>query len=188
MKYRLTNTGNFIVFKLNNIKMETKSKKGFKYKLGMLLLILMVISPAIALIIPYLGFGEAFTLTLQGILLVGGPEVFMIAGVALAGKEGLETIKNTVKKIFGLPAGEYTATKSQYNLGITMLIIGLFLPLISAYLPHIIENCIIGQYELYVNLAGDILIILGVFTAGQQFITKLKKLITWEKWELEKNK
>lgn len=154
----------------------------------MFLLILMIISPGIALLVPYLGFSEALTMTLQGFFLVGGPEVFMIAGVALAGKEGLETVKNTIKKLFGLPAGDYIAPKSQYNFGLTLIIIGLVIPILVAYLPQLIENCILGTYELYFNLAGDVLLILGVFVAGQQFIAKLKKLITWEKWELEVKK
>lgn len=166
----------------------TKTKKGLKYKIGMFLLIIMIISPGIALLIPYLGLSETLTLTIQGLFLVGGPEVFMVAGIALAGKEGLETIKNTVKKLFGLPAGDYPATKSQYNLGLTMIVLGLVIQMLVAYLPQLIENCILAQYELYFNLAGDVLIILGVFTAGQQFISKLKKLISWEKWELEVKK
>ena len=165
-----------------------KTKKGLKYKIGMFLLIIMIISPGIALLIPYLGLSETLTLTTQGLFLVGGPEIFMVAGIALAGKEGLETIKNTVKKLFGLPAGDYPATKSQYNLGLTIIVLGLVIQMLVAYLPQLIENCILDQYKLYFNLAGDVLIILGIFTAGQQFISKLKKLITWEKWELEVKK
>ena len=167
---------------------NTQQKIGIRYKTGMFLLVLMIVSPGIALLIPYIGFSEAITMTLQGFFLVGGPEVFMVAGVALAGKEGLETVKNTVKKLFGLTAGDYPATKSQYNLGLGMIVLGLFAQILVAYLPQIIEMDQVISYELYINLVGDVLIILGIFTAGQQFITKLKKLITWEKWELEKNK
>lgn len=166
----------------------TKPKKSLKYKIGMFLLILMIISPGIALLIPYLGLGEALTLTIQGLFLVGGPEVFMVAGIALAGKEGLETVKNAVKKIFGLPVGDYPATKSQYNLGLAMIVIGLLVQIMVAYLQQLMNMGQLASYELYLNLGGDVLIILGVFTGGQQFISKLKKLITWEKWELEVKK
>lgn len=161
------------------------TKKGFRYKLGMFLLILMIASPGIALLIPYLGLNEALTLTIQGLFLVGGPEVFMVAGIALAGKEGLETVKNAVKKIFGLPAGNYPATKSQYNLGLTMIVLGLIAQILVAYLPQFLDMSQFASYELYLNLGGDVLIILGVFVGGQQFISKLKSLITWGKWELE---
>ena len=127
-------------------------------------------------------------MAIQGFLLVGGPEVFMVIGVALAGKEGLTTIKNAVKRIFGLPAGEYAATRSQYTLGLVMIALGLLAQLLVDYLYLIVDLSQFASYELYVNLGGDVLIILGVFVAGQQLFAKLKSLITWEAWKLEMKK
>ena len=160
--------------------------KGWRYRLGMFFLIMMLISPVLALIVPYLKLSDNITLTVQGVLLVGGPEVFMILGIYLAGKEALTTMKNALKKMFGMPPGAYAASESQYRLGLTFVFIGMLVTFIMSYLPVLIQSGFFIEYDLWINLIGDIVFILGVFIAGEQFITKLKNLFTWDRWELNK--
>ncbi len=158
--------------------------KGWKYKFGMFFLILMIISPGVALLIPMLGFSDTITLSLQGFFFIGGPEVFMIVGIALAGKEALTTIKNGAKKIIGMPPGEYAAGEQQYRLGLTFIFIGMVIPFVMSYLPVLINNGFFVEQDLWINLSGDILFVLGVFIAGEQFTSKLKSLFTWDRWEV----
>lgn len=158
-----------------------KEKNRWKYKLGMFFLGLMVISPGLAFLVPLLNLSQSLTLTIQGSLLIGGPEVFMVLGVALAGKEALTKIKRSVKKAFGLPIHDYPAGKTQYEIGLGLILVGFLVQILLAYLPHIIEMEGVLEYRLYINLCTDFLIIGGVFTSGNQFIGKLKKLVTWEK-------
>ncbi|MGB1004663.1 MAG: transporter suffix domain-containing protein, partial [Salibacteraceae bacterium] len=158
--------------------------RSWKYKVGMFFLILMIVSPGFAVIMPYLGLSETLTLSLQGLFLIGGPEVFMIIGIALAGKEALTTIKNVVKKIFGMPPGEYAASEPQYRLGLTFVFIGMLIPFVMSYIPVLIHSGFFIEKDLWINLAGDVLFILGVLVAGEQFTTKVKSLFTWDRWEL----
>lgn len=157
--------------------------KNWKYKMGMFFLILMIISPGFALLIPYFNLPETLTLSLQGFFLIGGPEIFMVIGIALAGKEALATIKNYIKKLFGMPPGEYFAGEQQYRMGLTFIVIGMFIPFVMSYLPRLITSGFLIEQDLWINLAGDILFILGVFIAGEQFVSKLKSLFTWDRWQ-----
>jgi hypothetical protein len=161
-------------------------EKGLKYKLGMFFLILMLISPAFTLLIPFLMLPESMTLSLQGFFLIGGPEIFMLVGVALAGKQGLTVIKNTLKKLMGLPSGEYAASERQYRLGLSCVFIGMLIPFIMSYLPVLIDAGFIIEKDLAINLIGDMIFIAGVLIAGEQFTDKLKSLFTWDRWEIGK--
>lgn len=159
-------------------------KRNWKYKLGMFFLGLMIVSPLLALLVPLFNLKNSLELALQGVLLVGGPEVFLVIGVALAGKEALDTIKNKLKAIFGLPQGDYAATKRQYLLGLFLIVFGLVIQFLYAYVPMLTDMNNLYDYRLYVNLTTDIIILVGIFTSGTQFVSKLKSLVTWEPWEL----
>ena len=164
--------------------MENSNKKNWKYKLGMFFLFLMVVSPGLALLVPFFSLNETLTLSIQGILLIGGPEVFMVIGIALAGKEALTTIKNFVKKLFGMPPGDYAASEAQYRLGLTFVFIGMLIPFIMSYLPVLVESGFVVEHDIEINLVGDVLFVIGVFIAGEQFSSKLKSLFTWDRWKL----
>ena len=166
--------------------MTDVKNKGWRYKLGIFFLLLMIISPLIAVVIPYFELSKNITISIQGFFLIGGPEVFMILGIALAGKEGLTTIKDRLKKIFGLPAGDYSAPRKQYNFGLTLIILGMAIPFVISYIPALVHGGFFITNDLYLNLVGDGLFILGVFTAGQQFTSKIKSLFTWETWAMTK--
>ena len=71
-----------------------------RYRVGMLSLTLSLISPLFALVVPSFGLHTATTAALIGFFLIGGPEIFLVVGVALAGKRALETIKTRLSAVF----------------------------------------------------------------------------------------
>jgi hypothetical protein len=68
-----------------------------RYKLGVLCIILSFVSPAFALVIPFLGFSTETIVTLSTIFLIGLPEVFLILGAVLAGKKIANILIEKVK-------------------------------------------------------------------------------------------
>lgn len=60
-----------------------KTQKSLKYKIGMFF-ILGIISPLIGLLVPLLELPAETTTTIVALFMIGGPEVFIVLGGALA--------------------------------------------------------------------------------------------------------
>ncbi len=70
-----------------------QEKKDMKYKMGIGFIILGIISPLFGLAVPLLNLSTATTTALVTFFMVGVPEIFLIAGAALAGKQAIESIR-----------------------------------------------------------------------------------------------
>jgi len=142
-----------------------------KYKIGMFIIVLGFISPIFGLIVPFFGFDEITTNTLIGFFMVGGPELFILLGGALAGKEGLDKIKS---KIFA-PAGQ-----RRFTLGAYLFISSLLANLVFAYIILLEVYVLALDTQLIVTIAFDVLAVASIFMMGKEFLIKLPKLFTWE--------
>ncbi len=156
-----------------------------KTRIGIGLVVAGFLLPLLGLIVPFLGFSSGVSATLIGFFMIGGPEIFIILGGALAGKEGVLLVKNRAKRFLGLPEGEYPASRSQYNLALFLMVLWL----VSLTLPYYVP--FIGQWigsltiKWYYFVLGDLVFVVAfLFLGGHQMIIKLGKLFTWEPWEL----
>ena len=71
-----------------------------KSKYGIGLAITGMIFPVFALAVPLFNYDAVTSAALVTFCLVGGPEIFLIAGGLLAGKEGVLLVKNGFKQVF----------------------------------------------------------------------------------------
>ena len=164
-------------------------KTSLKSKIGIVFVILGFISPVFGLVVPLLGFNTTITATLVTFFLVGGPEIFLLIGGILAGKEGVQLVKGKVKKLFGLPEEDYAATSTQYRIGVVCILLWLFLVIFPGYIPHIFEMPLVRDNLFYLSIGTDLLLILGVFVfGGHQMITKLSEVVRWQPWKLGSNR
>lgn len=148
-----------------------QSKKGLKYKIGMALIILGIASPIFSFLVPFLGFSTAAASTLVAFLMVGAPEIFLIAGGALAGKDALASIKS---KLFQ-PAG-----KIRYQVGMIIFLCGILANWIITYL-ELMAVMKLDQETLLFMIGGiDIVTIVGIMMMGVEFFEKCKRLFFWE--------
>lgn len=148
-----------------------QKNKSLKYKIGMTLIILGIISPVFAILVPFLGFSAATTTTIVAFFMVGVPEVLLIAGGALAGKEALESIKS---KLFQ-PAG-----KMRYQIGMVLFVAGVLVNWIAAYL-ELMDVMKLDQNTLLVATGViDLVTIAGILLMGVEFFSKLKRMFVWE--------
>ena len=163
----------------------TEKKTSIKSKIGIGLVIFGFITPVFGLLVPFLNLNTSITTALIAILMVGGPEIFMLLGAALAGKEGVLLVKAKIRKILGLPEGKFAATRGQYNLALFLMGTWLFLSIIPGYIPEIMEVPFITDNLFWVSLTSDVILLISIFfLGGHQMVTKIAKLFTWEKWEL----
>ncbi|OEU68161.1 MAG: hypothetical protein BA863_13875 [Desulfovibrio sp. S3730MH75] len=152
-------------------------KKSLKYKFGMGLIFFGMICPLFSFIVPFLNLSTAMSSTIIAFLMVGGPELFLIAGGALAGKEALDSIKSRLFK----PAG-----KTRYTIGMTLFISGV---LVNWALIYLVLTDVVGlDHKSLLVIVGsiDIASITGLLLMGTEFFSKCKRLFTWEGVEAPK--
>ncbi len=164
-------------------------KSSLKSKIGIGLVILGFICPVFGLVVPFLGFEGTTTTALVAFFMVGGPEIFLILGGLLAGKEGILLVKNRIKRMFGLPEGKYPATRSQYTVGLVLLVIWFLLAIIPGYIPGFVDIPFIEENLLWLSIGADLIFLIAIFGfGGHQMISKIAKLFTWEPCELPPEK
>lgn len=136
----------------------------------MFFIVLGIISPLIGLTIPLLALPAATT-TVVALFMIGGPEVFLVLGAALAGKEALTNIKS---KLFA-PAG-----RVRYQIGIVLVVAGVIGNWVIAYLE--LAELITWNIEtlLIVIAVIDLVTIAGALLAGTEFFHKLWRLFRWD--------
>ncbi|NME72081.1 transporter suffix domain-containing protein [Flammeovirga aprica] len=156
-----------------------------KSKIGIGLVIVGFLCPVFGLLVPFLGLDSTTTTALVAFLMVGGPEVFFVLGGLLAGKEGVLLVKNKIKKFIGLPEGEYPASKTQYKIGVALILVWFPLTLVAGYVPNLFDFPLIKENLFWIALAGDITLVVAIFgLGGHQMITKIGSVFKWEQWEL----
>ncbi|HJO94845.1 MAG TPA: transporter suffix domain-containing protein [Victivallales bacterium] len=142
-----------------------------KLKVGFLFIILSFILPVFSFFVPMMNLPTYISGALIGILVLGGPEVCIILGVMLAGKEAVKNIKS---KIFR------SAGKIRYMTGLLVFLFCFFANLILAYLELIKVINITGNTWLHIMSTLDIVSILSILAMGPEFFFKIKRIFKWE--------
>src|SRR5262245_42731610 len=93
-------------------------KRDWRFYAGMTALVLAVILPLGAFIVPMLGLPLAQSALLVGVLVAGGPEVLCVAAIALLGKETFQYLAHHAKLAFRRAVVERPASKARYYVGL----------------------------------------------------------------------
>lgn len=120
------------------------------------------------------GLAASAKATLNTLLVVGCPKIFLIAAIAIMGKPGFALIKTTLFgffKKFGPPA---TVGPWRYRLGLAMFLVPFVLGLLLTYIGPVLPGGAeaVRDYEM----AGDGLQVLSLFVLGGDFWDKLRAL------------
>jgi len=137
-----------------------------KSKIGIGLVIVGFICPLFGIIVPFLGFSNTVTTALVTFFVVGGPELFLLMGGVLAGKEGVLLVTNRLKKMLGLPEGKYPAGRTQYNIGIVLLLLWFVLAVFPNYILELLPIPFVDENLLWISLGADVLLVLSIFGFG----------------------
>ena len=155
---------------------RAQAAPGWRIKLGFALLIMSLAGfPALLGILALIGISGGQLATISGVLLVVS-ELCMIAGAAIAGKEGFAYIKATVfgyvKQYVPLPPEH--VSKTRYTIGLVMflvpLVYGWAAPYFGSYIPAHESNF------LPYAVIGDVVLAISLFVLGGEFWDKLKSL------------
>jgi len=146
---------------------------GWRVNLGFAIFAASIGWPVFIPILLALGVSTTTTAAISGVMIVAA-EFMLIAGAAIAGKEGFAFIK---AKVFGFlrsygPPRE--VSRLRYTVGLVMFATPLAFGWASPYFGHHLPGFENGQ--LVYAVVGDVLLLVGLFVLGGGFWDKLRSL------------
>jgi len=146
-----------------------------KIIIGGVVFILGQISPLILIpVVVSLDLSAGWTTALSGILMFGFPELAILAAVAIMGKEGFSYLKGKVFRYFEKIAPPETVSNTRYKIGLVMFIIPFLIAWLLPYFANLIPSY--KDFGFYINIGGDLLLVLSLFVLGGDFWDKIRSL------------
>jgi hypothetical protein len=147
--------------------------KDWRFYSGMAALVLALILPFGAFVLPMLGLSAATTTVLAGVMVAGGSEVLCIMSAALMGKKTFQYISHRVKVAFL----EQPASKARYYICLVVVTLS-WIPLyIYAYFPSALPA---RPVRIYFLISMDLAFVFGVFLMGPEFWEKVRRIFIYE--------
>ena len=151
---------------------------GWRYKAGLSLFVLAVASPAFAPLVAFIELSTEWKAIIAGFLVVGGPEVFTVAAIALLGKSGFNHLKAKLFAWFKSYAPTREVSRMRYNIGLTMLLGPLVFFWVASYVPQFLG--FYTDHRLTMNLTADLVFFASFFVLGGDFWDKIRALFVYE--------
>jgi hypothetical protein len=152
-------------------------RKDWRFFIGAGLMILALVMPVFALLVPSLGLSVAQSAVVVGLLIAGGPEVICLLAVALLGRETFQHFTYSAKKLLRRTVLDTPASKTQYYAGLAINLAS-WLPLyLYGYMPEALPS---GQGRIAILAGADIVFIASMFVMGGEFWGKFRRIFVWE--------
>ncbi len=146
---------------------------GWRTIVGFALFLVSIVWPILIPIMSAIGMPASAVAAFAGVMVVAA-ELMLIAGAAIAGKEGFALIKATVFGCLRPYAPPREVSRTRYNIGLIMfstsLLFGWASPYFGYHLPGFETN------SLVYAVAGDLVLFLSLFALGGNFWDKLRSL------------
>ena len=117
--------------------------------------------------------------TLNGVLLVGFPKLFLVIAVAIMGKPGFAYLKSLIASRFRRFAPAATVSPLRYRIGLILFVSIIVLSSVGDYLAAD-AFAMRKQHPRALALAGDLLLVVSLFILGGDFWDKLRALFIRE--------
>ncbi len=138
-----------------------------------MLLFLSIGWPVLIPVLPLLGVSTRGIAAFSGVMVVVA-ELLLVAGAAVAGKEGFALIKANVFRMLRSYGPPRTVSRRRYRIGLVMfaipLAVGWATPYFGDHLPGF------ETYSLVYAIACDVLLLSSLFVLGGDFWDKLRSL------------
>ena len=139
--------------------------------LGGAILVIGQLSPLLIPVVTSSGLTTGFKSALTGLLLLGIPELAIFASIAILGKPGFNWLKGRLFAFLKRAAPADHVSRRRYRIGLFLVCLPLLLGWLSPYVGNLIPGY--AEYEIPVAIAGDGLLLLGLFLLGGDFWDKL---------------
>jgi hypothetical protein len=151
----------------------TQPKPGWRIKTGFAMFIASVSWPVLLPILPLFGLSPGSVAAFSGIMLVAA-EVMLVAGAAVAGKDGFAYIKKRVFGFFKSYGPPQVVSATRYKIGLVFFVVPFLFGFGSPYVGHLFPG--LDIHKIAYAVAGDILLLAGLFILGGNFWDKLRSL------------
>jgi hypothetical protein len=146
---------------------------GWRTTVGFAILVASVAWPLLLPILLLLGVSATVTAAFTGVMVVAA-ELMLIAGAALAGKEGFALIKAKAFGFLGAYGPPREVSRRRYTIGLVMFAIPLAFGWASPYFGDRIPGFVASRWVYAV--AFDALLLISLFVLGGGFWDKLRSL------------
>jgi hypothetical protein len=148
-------------------------QSGWRVKAGFAIFLASIGWPLLLPVLPLLGVSGTTIAAISGVMVVAA-EIMLLAGAAIAGKEGFAFIKKRTLgflKSFGPPE---RVSRTRYIIGLGIFVLPLLLGWAWPYFGHLIPG--LEAHPLAFAIGGDVLLLIGLFVLGGEFWDKLRSL------------
>lgn len=156
---------------------------GWRRALGIVVFVVALALPLIALVVvPLLGLPSEVNAILFGLSLAGGPDVLIVAAVALLGRAGVEELMSRLGSVVKRITKWDAVTKTRYIIGLWVLVVSLAAPTVILFFWHDSIATIDGApgWGFWVLLASTIAFIGAVLGMGAPLWARIEAIFTWE--------
>ena len=152
---------------------DGRPQASWRIKVGFAIFVASIGWPILIPILPALGVPATAIAAFSGVMVVAA-ELMLIAGAAIAGKEGFAFIK---ARVFGFlrsygPPREVSRTR--YKIGLMMFATPIIFGWASPYFGHLLPG--FETRTLIYAVVGDVLLLISLFVLGGAFWDKLRSL------------
>lgn len=159
------------------IAAELQQPPGRRFRVGVIVFVAGFLSPLLIPVIAATGLSTKWKATISGMLAVGIPEVFSIVAMALMGKSGFNYLKTQVFRLLKKHAPPDAVGKTRYRIGLVMFVLPLLYGWLAPYVPNLAPEY--GLQPLWINIGGDLLLVVSLFVLGGDFWDKLRSLFVY---------
>jgi hypothetical protein len=122
---------------------------------------------------------DALKATINGILLLGVPKLFLIVAIAIMGKPGFAYLKSLLGGHLRRFAPPATVSPMRYKIGLILLITMVVLGSLGPYVAHD-AFAFREEHPRLLAFIGDMLLLVSLFILGGDFWDKLRALFVRE--------
>ena len=125
------------------------------------------------------GLTDALKTTINGILLLGAPKLFLFVAIGIMGKPGFAYLKSLVGSRLRRFAPPATVSPTRYRIGLILLVTMIVLGSLG---PYIAQDAFAFReaHPRVLAFIGDLLILVSLFILGGDFWDKLRALFVRE--------
>ena len=155
---------------------ETKIEANWRIKLAFVMFIVSFGWVLVLPVLPLLGFSATAIATFSGVMVVAA-EILMVAGAAIAGKDGFAYIKSRVFGVLKAYGPPQTVGRVRYTIGLVMFVVPVLLGWVWPYAEHFVAD--LDEHTLTLGIAGDLILLTSLFVLGGDFWDKLRSLFIY---------
>ena len=157
--------------------------RGWRYWLGMGLLVLSFALPILALIlVPLFGFPEGVNAALYALSLAGGPDVLLVLAAGAMGKENIDRILGKLAPWLKRLVHWDRVSRGRYVVGLWLLALSVVVPFVVTFFFE--DSVVMAGNEpgwgYYVVVGSYFLFLAAFFVCGAPLWDRIRAIFTWD--------